>query len=261
MTDSLPLKPLLSARGLCKAYGGRQVVQQVEIEVHEGEILTIIGPNGAGKTTVLKLLLGLEKPDAGHVHRAPDLRIGYVPQQCHISPAMPLSLEGFMRAGNPKISVVQVSAALAAMGIEKLADQPMHGLSGGEMRRALIARALLSNPQILVLDEPVAGVDVTGQGELYRRIRSLAEERHMAVLMVSHDLFVVMAGSHRVICLNHHVCCAGKPSLVGAHPEFVALFGADVAAQLATYTHHHDHHHTLKGEVVAGHHHEGCSHA
>ena len=252
-------EPLLSAHALCKRYGGLPIVDHVSLSITRGEIVTLIGPNGAGKTTLLKLLLGLITPDSGSVTRAHGVRIGYVPQHCQISPAMPLTVRAFLALGRKEN--VSMDDTLSMLGIDGILDSPMFGLSGGEMRRTLIARALLGKPDILVLDEPVAGVDLAGQSELYKRIRRVATERNVAVLMVSHDLFVVMAGSHRVLCLNHHICCAGKPDHVGSHPEFIALFGNEVASQLATYAHHHDHHHTLHGDVVPGEHGEGCHHA
>lgn len=254
-------EPLLTAHALCKRYSGMNMVDNVSLTIYPREIITLIGPNGAGKTTLLKMLLGLVKPDSGTITKAHSLRIGYVPQHCHISPAMPMTLEGFLTIGHAHIGRMEIDNTLRLLAIEDIKHMPLHGLSGGQMRRTLIARALLSNPQLLVLDEPVAGVDLAGQGELYKRIRMIAAERGIAILMVSHDLFVVMAGSTRVLCLNHHLCCAGKPDHVGNHPEFIALFGPDVASQLATYVHHHDHHHSLHGEVIPGEHGEGCRHA
>ncbi len=254
-----PTEALLTAHALGKRYGARRVIENVSLTIQKGEIISLIGPNGAGKTTLLKLLLGLEKPDSGTVSRMNGLKIGYVPQYCRISPAMPLRVRDFLALGQPKHKLKQ--EVVEALGIGAWLDSPMHGLSGGEMRRVLIARALEQAPDLLVLDEPVAGVDLAGQSELYKRIRSLASARRMAVLMVSHDLFVVMAGANRVVCLNHHICCEGKPDHVGSHPEFVALFGSDVAGQLATYAHHHDHHHSVDGEVIPGAHGKGCTHA
>lgn len=252
-------EPLLTAHALGKRYGDAAIVNNVSFSIEPGEIVTLIGPNGAGKTTLLKMLLGLLPPDSGTVTRRAGLRIGYVPQHCHISPVMPMHLEGFLTLGG--ITAARAREVMRMLAVEDMAATPMHALSGGEMRRALMARALLHKPDLLVLDEPVAGVDLAGQSELYKRIRTIAEGQGIAVLMVSHDLFVVMAGASRVLCFNHHICCAGRPDHVGNHPEFVALFGNDVAAQLATYVHHHDHHHGLHGEVIPGEHGKGCSHA
>lgn len=223
--------------------------------------MSLIGPNGAGKTTLLKLLLGLEIPDSGKILRADNVSIGYVPQHFFVPVSMPLTLEHFLSLGAKNISPQRVAEVLDELNIASLARSPMHGLSGGQMRRALIARALLMHPQLLVLDEPVQGVDIAGQSELYRLIENSAKLRGAAVLMVSHDLFVVMASTHRVLCLNRHICCEGAPEHVGTHPAFIELFGSDVAAQLATYHHHHDHHHDAKGAIIHGVHKAGCEHA
>lgn len=252
---------LVTAHGLCKRYGDEDIVTDVSLTVKRGEIVTLIGPNGAGKTTLLKLLLGLEKPDRGHIHHAPGLKIGYVPQHFTPKPTLPLTVQGLLELSPHGNDTQAIAAVLAELGIAHLAHRPLQALSGGERQRALLARAWLGKPDLLVLDEPVQGVDIAGQGEMYKRIRTLADTSNTAVLMVSHDLFVVMAATHRVLCLNRHICCEGEPSHVGAHPEFVALFGQDIASQLATYAHHHDHHHTLHGEVVPGDHTKGCTHA
>jgi len=117
-------------------------------------------------------------------------------------------------------------------------------------RVKLLARAMLRKPDLLVLDEPLAGVDVAGQSELYRLIAEIRQRYACGVLLVSHDLHVVMAATDRVVCINHHVCCTGRPESVTRHPEFVALFGRHVAEVLAVYTHHHDHQHDMAGEAM-----------
>ncbi len=241
----------------------RDVLHNIDLSLHRGEILTVIGPNGAGKSCLLKLALGLIEPKQGSCWRAPDIRIGYMPQQININPYLPLTVADFMQLATPKTngsrwlrSITKhhhftrrnMLNALAEVGAEHLLVQPVQKLSGGEMQRVLLARALLKEPDILVLDEPVQGVDVSGQAELYSIIRNLRDRHHCAVLMVSHDLHVVMAATDLVLCLNQHVCCSGHPELVSQHPEYLRLFGPVAAADLAIYTHHHDHHHTLHGD-------------
>ena len=256
-TPSLPT-PLLEAAGLCKFYGDREVLHEVGFAIRPREIVTIIGPNGAGKTTLLKCLLGLEPLSYGTITRAADLRIGYVPQKFHPQPSMPLDVRSFLTLYAP------LDPDLAAkLGVENLMRSPLTNLSGGELRRVLLLRALLRAPQLLVLDEPTAGVDVAGQGELYRLLRRLAAELGFAVLMVSHDLHIVMAGSERVVCLNHHICCEGSPHEVGGDAAFRALFGDELANQLALYHHHHTHAHGLADEAYPHEHHHdhaGCGH-
>ncbi len=248
----------MEATGLCKFYGTREVLHEVSLAIHPGEIVTIVGPNGAGKTTLLKILLGLEKPQHGEVTQAPNLRIGYVPQYFYPQPSLPLSARGFLLLYAPNAGE-RIESLCTTLDIAEVLDSPLHTLSGGEQRRLLLARALLHQPQLLVLDEPTQGVDIAGQGDLYRLLKKLSAEQGFAVLMVSHDLYVVMAATQRVICLNHHICCEGAPSQVGSNPEFVKLFGADLSRQLAMYHHQHDHTHDVHGEHFH-HHTEGCDH-
>lgn len=244
---SLLPQPLIEARELCKFYGTREVLHQVGLCILPREIVTIVGPNGAGKTTLLKILLRLEQPDHGTVTHAHGLRVGYVPQHFVVQASMPLTARGFLKLYAPK-STERIESLSATLDIAEVLDQPMATLSGGELRRLLLARALLHAPQLLVLDEPTQGVDVAGQGELYRLLKRLSEQHGFAVLMVSHDLHVVMAATQRVICLNHHICCEGTPKQVGGDPSFAALFGEDLARQLAVFHHHHDHQHGVHGE-------------
>lgn len=220
------------------------------------EIVTVVGPNGAGKTTLLKCLLGLDTPDFGRVQRADDLRIGYVPQHFKPQASMPLTVQSFLALYAP----VQ-PALVERLSVSHLLAQQLSSLSGGELRRVLLLRALLKCPNLLVLDEPTAGVDVGGQGELYRLLKQLSQELNFAVLMVSHDLYVVMASTERVICLNHHVCCEGTPQHVGGDASFRAMFGDALADQIALYHHHHTHQHGLGDEDYPHtHHHDHTGH-
>lgn len=255
-------KTLISAQGLNLSRSGRNILQQVDIQLSAGQILTLIGPNGAGKTSLVRCLLGLLTPDAGQVQRAPGLRIGYMPQKMVIDASMPLSVARFLAlGGKPRLDTAEISQLT---GIDKLLAQPMQDLSGGETQRVLLARALLRDPQLLVLDEPVQGVDISGQTALYGLIHEIRKQRGCGVLLVSHDLHLVMAHSDQVICLNQHVCCQGHPEQVTSDPAYLALFGtlpAQEQQQIAIYTHHHDHHHDAHGRVVHTHiHHPGCKH-
>ncbi len=252
-------EPLLEAAGICKIYAGREVIHNVSLAIRPKEIVTIVGPNGAGKTTLLSCLLGLATPDHGEVTRSEGLRIGYVPQHFRPQPSMPLTARAFlelygMRDGN------RTQALCEQLDVTSTLDRELITLSGGELRRVLLLRALLKSPQLLVLDEPTQGVDVAGQGEFYRLLKKLSDTQNLAVLMVSHDLHVVMASTQRVICLNRHICCEGAPEKVGSDPQFKALFGEDLAKQLALYHHHHTHTHGIHEPAVEHHHHEGCNH-
>ena len=243
-------------------FAGERVLQEVQLQVHAGEIVTLIGPNGAGKTTLVRCVLGLLKPDSGSVWSQAKLRIGYMPQKLQVDATLPLSVLRFLRLV-PGVTRLSAGAALAEVGAERLLDSPLQSISGGELQRVLLARALLRNPQLLVLDEPVQGVDVAGQAELYRLISTLRDSHGCGVLMVSHDLHLVMSATDQVICLNRHVCCSGHPEQVSGDPAFVELFGMD-ARSLAIYQHHHDHSHDLHGAVTGsnGHvHGADCKHA
>lgn len=248
-TDPFSTTALLSARGLSLKRTDRIILSDVSLDIEPGEILTLIGPNGAGKTTLVRLLLGLRKPDSGSVRRRPGLRIGYAPQRFDIDQALPVSAERFLQLGT-RSDAAAVKATLEKVGAAHCIDRPMAKLSGGELQRVVLARALLRKPDLLVLDEPVRGVDYVGEAELYTLIGRLRDERGFGVVLVSHDLHVVMAASDRVICLNRHVCCSGVPKAVAKHPEYARMFGADAARAFAVYEHHHDHAHDLAGRPV-----------
>ena len=235
---------LIELQGAGKSFANRAVLQAVNLSLVPGRIVTLIGPNGAGKTTLVKIVLGLLQPDTGRVQRSAQLRVGYMPQKLHIDPTLPLQVERFLQFANANST--ECLAALERVGIAHLIKQPVSGLSGGEMQRMLLARALLRKPNLLVLDEPVQGVDVTGQEALYQLIGELRDELNCGILMVSHDLHLVMAATDEVVCLNQHVCCHGTPQQVSVDPEFVSLFGA----KTALYTHHHDHEHDLHSGLV-----------
>jgi zinc transport system ATP-binding protein len=241
------LNALLSARGLSFKRFGRAVLQSVDLDISGGEIVTLIGPNGAGKTTLVRLLLGLEKPSGGEIVRASDLVVGYVPQRFDLDRAIPMTVERFLALGRSRDKAAQ-KTVLTEVGAGGLAERQFTELSGGELQRVLIARALLRGPNLLVLDEPVRGVDYQGEADLYGLISRIRTERGVGVLLVSHDLHVVMAASDRVICLNRHVCCSGVPETVAHHPEYARLFGPQAARNFGLYRHTHDHKHDLAGE-------------
>ena len=240
---------LIEARALTVRIGRHELLTNVDLLVGRGEIVSLIGPNGAGKTTLLRALLGVLRPSAGAIRRARDLVIGYVPQRLQLDPVMPITVERFLTIGLAPAPGA-LDEALVEVRAEHLRRAPMHELSGGEFQRALLARALLRGPDLLILDEPGQGLDFSGQIELYGLIEQIRERRGCGVLLVSHDLHIVMAATDRVVCLNRHVCCSGQPEAVSRHPEYMALFGPRAAGSLAVYAHEHDHAHDLAGEVV-----------
>ncbi len=235
--------PLIRAEGICLSYRERLVLDDISLTINPGQIITIIGPNGCGKSSLTRVLLGLINPQKGQVQRMSGLRIGYMPQRLQLDRRMPLTVTGFLQLAKGA-DAAGISHWLERLSIVTLADQSVHSLSGGEWQRVLLARALLRNPQLLVLDEPVQGVDIQGQAELYGLIPQLRDELGCAVLMISHDLHLVMSATDEVICLNGHVCCSGHPDSVTADPAYLQLFGKDQQPVFAPYVHHHDHDHS-----------------
>jgi zinc transport system ATP-binding protein len=241
--------PLVRLKGVRLTHGRNLVLDRVDLTVEPGRIITVVGPNGAGKSSLLKVALGLLRPEAGEVERGAEV-VGYVPQRLDIGRLLPLSVRRFLAmAVSGRIPNDRLEAMLDTVGAGHVLARQVADLSGGELQRVLLARALLRRPGLLVLDEPVGGVDVAGQAELYDLISRQARGDGVGVLMVSHDLHVVMAATDHVVCLNHHVCCAGHPEAVSRHPEYLALFGPRVAASLAIYSHSHDHGHGADGSV------------
>jgi zinc transport system ATP-binding protein len=239
---------LLQTQNLSLLVGERKLLSNISLTVSKGEIVTVIGPNGAGKTTLLRVLLGLIPANSGSIFKKPKLRIGYLPQKVSVDPILPLSVSRIMNlTGN--FSSLQIENALEETRVDSLKNKPVFQLSGGEFQRVMLARALLRSPELLVLDEPVQGVDYMGESELYNLIGKLRKSHGCGVLMVSHDLHVVMASTDRVLCLNQHICCEGQPEDVSRHPEYLRLFGLDSGSALAIYSHHHDHTHHLSGDL------------
>ena len=239
---------LLQTHNLSLLTGERELLSNITLTVSAGEIVTVIGPNGAGKTTLLRVLLGLIPLNKGSIFKKPNLKIGYLPQKVSVDPILPLSVSRIMKlTGN--YSSLQIKTALEETGVASLRDKPVFQLSGGEFQRVMLARALLRSPELLVLDEPVQGVDYMGESELYKLIANLRTSHGCGVLMVSHDLHVVMASTDRVLCLNQHICCEGQPEDVSRHPEYLRLFGLDSGSALAVYSHNHDHTHHISGTL------------
>ncbi|WP_298294094.1 ATP-binding cassette domain-containing protein [Thiomonas sp.] len=240
---------LLRLDGISLQRNGALLLDAVSLQIFPRQIVTLIGPNGAGKTTLVRVLLRLLQPDSGSVWQRDGLVIGYVPQRFSPPANLPLDVDGFLRLAG-RSTPQQRQQALAEIGVAHLRHRPLRTLSGGEMQRVLLARALLRRPALLVLDEPAQGLDVHGQQELYALIRRLRDDTGCAVLMVSHDLHLVMAATDQVVCLERHICCVGRPQDVSAHPDYLRLFGADVAG-MAPYRHEHrDPMHDVHGDVV-----------
>ncbi|WP_081910313.1 metal ABC transporter ATP-binding protein [Thermopetrobacter sp. TC1] len=227
---------------------GRWLIRHVTFSVHRGELVTIIGPNGGGKTTTVRAALGVITPVEGRRILKPDVVIAYVPQRFHVDPSLPLTVDRLLSLAASSTRR-QRRKALESTGVHGCLDKPVQSLSGGELQRVLIARALLRKPDLLILDEPVQGVDFAGEAELYALIARLREELNCGILMVSHDLHMVMAGTDHVVCINRHVCCEGKPAEVTGSEAWVQVFGTAVSPLQAPYVHRHDHVHGADGHV------------
>lgn len=264
--------PLIQLKNVGLEAANNWLVRGVSFAVEPGQIVTLIGPNGSGKSTTAKIALGIIQPTQGVAERRSDLRVGYVPQKLNIDWTFPLTVERFIHLTG-SLPQGTVEDALVLTGISHLRGHEMNTLSGGEFQRALMARAIARKPNLLVLDEPVQGVDYNGETELYDLIGTIRDQLGCGVLLISHDLHLVMAATDQVICLNGHMCCHGTPSAVAENPEYQQLFGDRAAAGLALYRHDHDHTHLPDGRVMHadgsvtdhchpedGHHHDHASH-
>ncbi len=233
---------LINVENLSVSYGLNTVLRGVDFKIELGEIVTVVGPNGSGKTSLLKAIIGAIKPAKGSITLKPRLKIGYVPQRLNFQSTLPITVERFVRLTG-KIDQKSCISALEIAGVSELLKSQMSELSGGQFQRVLLARALLGDPEILILDEATQGLDQPGSASFYRQLETVRQDTGCAVLMISHDLHVVMSASDRVICLNGHVCCAGTPAVVASTPEYKALFGDGTDGALALYRHDHDHDH------------------
>ena len=239
---------LISVEKASLSFSGRLILQDIDITVNRGEIVTVIGPNGAGKSCLIKGLLGLIAFDKAKINKLDNLKIGYVPQKLHIDETMPVTVTRFLKMV-PAVNAGQIADVLQQVKLQDLEKAAIQDLSGGELQRLLLARIILQQPDLVVLDEPAQGVDVIGQQELYQLIALIRDRYNCGILMVSHDLHLVMEATDRVLCLNRHICCTGHPDAISQHPEYIRLFG-EAMDGFAVYTHHHDHEHDSQGNVV-----------
>ena len=223
------------------------LVKDVSLEVNKGKIVTLIGPNGSGKSTTAKIALGLYKDIEGKVEKFTD-KIGYVPQKISVDWALPIRVIDFMNL-TQDLTNAELNDALTLTGIKHMKHNSLNDLSGGEFQRVLIARAISKKPELLVLDEPVQGVDFTGEIALYKLIKNISESLKCGILLISHNLHVVMSKTDYVLCLNGHVCCSGTPVAVANDKKYKELFGDDVSKILSIYEHKHDHTHSSDGTI------------
>jgi len=223
------------------------LVKGVSLEVEKGKIVTLIGPNGSGKSTTAKIALGIYKNIEGNVEKFTN-NVGYVPQKISIDWTLPLRVKDFMVLTD-NIKNELIDEALSLTGVIHLKEKNLGNLSGGEFQRVLLARAISKKPELLVLDEPVQGVDFTGEIALYELIKKISEKLNCGILLISHDLHTVMSATDHVVCLNGHVCCSGSPKDVARNNEYKALFGEQASQTLSVYEHKHDHEHSIDGKI------------
>jgi zinc transport system ATP-binding protein len=223
------------------------LVRGISFEINKGQIVTLIGPNGSGKTTTAKMILNILDTDEG-MATSNTSEMAYVPQKINIDWTMPLRVIDFMKITN-NLNNTQITDSLTMTGVDKLLYNQIHSLSGGEFQRVLIARAIAKKPDLLVLDEPVQGVDFNGEIALYNLIKKISSTLNCGILLISHDMHFVMSTTDHVICLNGHICCSGNPSSVVKNPEYIKLFGEHNSETLSYYQHQHDHSHNNDGSV------------
>ena len=240
-------KLLLKLENAGYTVNDKSLVKGVSFEVKQGEIVTLIGPNGSGKSTTAKIALGIHKKIDGKVKKFTN-KIGYVPQKISVDWTLPLRVIDFMIL-TENLTDDQINIALNLTGVEHLKNKNLSNLSGGEFQRVLISRAIAKQPNLLVLDEPVQGVDFKGEVALYKLIKKISDKINCGILLISHDLHVVMSATDFVICLNGHVCCSGKPHIVAQNEKYKELFGDRASNVLSLYEHQHDHSHSQDGTI------------
>ncbi|MDC0491671.1 metal ABC transporter ATP-binding protein [Candidatus Pseudothioglobus singularis] len=233
---------LITLNNISLSHNGKNVLDDVSFKLHEGEFITLIGPNGAGKSSLIKVLLGVIKQDSGDITYTDTIRLGYTPQTFSANPFIPISVKDFLTL-NQKLDSEFMLKTFELTGIKDLLKSPLKNLSGGELQKVLLTRALLNKPNVLILDEPAQNLDVDGQMQLYKLIQDIHQQQNCAVLMVSHDLHRVMKESTQVLCLYHHICCEGLPESILKDEKFNDLFADQINDLMATYEHHHNHHH------------------
>jgi len=233
---------LITLKNISLSHNGKNILDDVSFKLHPGEFITLIGPNGAGKSSLIKILLGVIKQDAGEIIHGGNLKLGYTPQSFTANPYIPISVIDFLTL-NHKLDHEFTSQTCELTGVKDLLEMPLKNLSGGELQKVLLTRALLNKPNVLILDEPAQNLDVDGQMQLYKLIQDIHQKQNCAVLMVSHDLHRVMKESTQVLCLYHHICCEGLPESILKDAQFNDLFADQIHDLMATYEHHHNHHH------------------
>ncbi|AIL65631.1 Zinc import ATP-binding protein ZnuC [Rickettsiales bacterium Ac37b] len=226
------------------SYNKQTVLEKINFTIYSGQIITIIGPNGGGKTTLAKLVLNLLKPNKGTVKLEKNISLGYMPQRISLTHLMPLTVARFLGLSiNDRCNHYSIEEIANMLKISYLLNKQIYNLSGGELQKIIFACSLINKPDLLVLDEPIQGIDITGQMEFYTMIERIRDIYKIAILMISHDLYMVMKATNHVICLNKHICCEGTPENISKHSSYIDLFGQHAINKIAVYQHYHDHKH------------------
>jgi zinc transport system ATP-binding protein len=233
---------LIEAKNLCVNRNNKNILENVFVNIKKNDFITIIGPNGAGKSVLLECLMGSFLPDSGKIIKKNNLSIGYIPQNFIPDNSMPISVKRFLTL-KKKFTSKELIDISRETNISEILGKHLSTLSGGELQKVLLARSLLNKPELLILDEPAQNLDIKNQLNFYNLLNKIYKDRDLSILMVSHDLHMVMSSTRQVICLYHHVCCSGEPQIVAKDPEFISLFGNDMAKMMSVYQHTHNHSH------------------
>ena len=229
---------LIRAENIFVIRDKKEILKDINLEILSNDFVTIIGPNGAGKSMLLKCLLGFFKPEKGMISRSSDLKASYF----IVDKSIPISAYDFIKL-NKEVTDEEINKISIEFNIKFLLNKQIAHMSGGEIQKILIARSLIENPNLLILDEPTQNLDVTAQLNFYKLLNQIFTNRNISILMVSHDLHMVMSSTKKVICLSNHICCSGEPSAITKDPEFISLFGHDFAEMMSVYRHDYTHAH------------------
>lgn len=233
---------LVSLKNINLNFFGKNILDNINLDIKKNDFITIIGPNGAGKSSLVKLIIGSLQSNSGKIIRNKDLKIAYVPQKMQINQTIPINAEYFLKL-NQKFKEKLFTKIINDLKIADFLHTQLSDLSGGQRQKILLAKALLCQPNLLILDEPVQNLDISGQLEFYNYIAKLHREQKTSILMISHDLHIVMSSTKKVICLHRHICCQGEPKIIAKNPDFKKIFGNDMNKLISIYNHYHDHHH------------------
>lgn len=233
---------LASLKNIVLKRNGQKVIDKISLNLKKGEITTLIGPNGGGKTSIARILLGVLQPTSGIVKKDPKIKIGYMPQKIEIDKTIPMTVNDFLKLSPEEIIFDDhINSLISRLKLDKILSKQIHNLSGGQMQKVMFLRSIINKPNLLVLDEPTQYMDTSGTEEFYQILDEIRQSQHCAILLVSHDLYMVMQKTDFVFCVNHHICCHGSPESINQHPEYLSLFGNRTS--LAVYKHDHDHKH------------------